>query len=228
MTGTMARAAPSGCRFARRIRIGASRFAGALRDAVPEPRRPGKVMVCRAGTVQDWNRNGRDVGACAGEASSSSSSSSSFPATLAAAMLAVALNAAPPDASAAVTDASYVGVGLEIFVAPDKLPTVIEFLGPEGKKDGPARDAGMQVNDKLLEIGGTSTSEMGGLQGVAAALRGEGNQAPREKGEPDEVEVLVARKEKGSRGATTKRIVIARGTVAPNPRSCFVASCARV
>ena len=145
-----------------------------------------------------------------------------FAGALVAATLTAAAAAAfsSPPSFAATADTTYTGVGLEIFVGPDKRPAVVEFLGPSGGKNGPAFDAGVKLNDKLLEVDGESTAEMGGLSGVAAALRGGGAES---------VEVVVARKgSKGGAKVTEEKIVIRRGSIAPNPRSCFVASCARV
>ena len=41
-------------------------------------------------------------------------------------------------------------MGLEIFVGPDKLPQVVETLP---KKGGPAYEAGVRLNDKILQVG---------------------------------------------------------------------------
>ena len=157
-----------------------------------------------------------------------------FAGALVAATLTAAATAAAafssPSSFAAAADTTYTGVGLEIFVGPDKRPAVVEFLGPSGGKNGPAFDAGVKLNDKLLEVDGKSTAEMGGLRGVAAALRGGGDGGEGEGARGTEnVEVVVARKgSKGGAKVTEEKLVIRRGSVAPNPRSCFVASCARV
>ena len=85
---------------------------------------------------------------------------------------------ATPPAIAAAASASeasgYVGVGLEVYVAPDVYPTVIEFLPT--KTSGPAHDAGVRINDKIAAVNGAETRAMRSLADVASALRGGGGE----------------------------------------------------
>ncbi|EEH59237.1 PDZ domain protease [Micromonas pusilla CCMP1545] len=129
---------------------------------------------------------------------------------------------ATPPAIAAAASASeasgYVGVGLEVYVAPDGYPTVIEFLPT--KTSGPAHDAGVRINDKIAAVNGAETRAMRCLADVASALRGGGAGG-------DAVELTLLRR----RGRTTETVaasVTRVGGITPNPRSCFVSSCARV
>ena len=129
------------------------------------------------------------------------------------------------------TALAYTGVGMEVFVGPDKLPQVVEFLGPEGqKRAGPAYTAGVRLMDKVLAVDGEDAAGLGGLQGVAAALRGDDRGGGGGATAGSTVEVVVVHR--GGRAAAaagrTKAVTITRGEVAPNPRSCFVANCARV
>ena len=85
---------------------------------------------------------------------------------------------ATPPAIAAAASASeasgYVGVGLEVYVAPDGYPTVIEFLPT--KTSGPAHDAGVRINDKIAAVNGAETRATRSLADVASALRGGGGE----------------------------------------------------
>ena len=133
--------------------------------------------------------------------------------TISGGALALALAFTPP-ALAALDP--YGGVGLEIYVGPDRLPAIVEFLPT--KTTGPAHDAGMRLNDKILEVNGVAATELGGLQGVAKALRGEAG---------TDVDVTVGRG-RGRAPLAVEKVRMKREEIAPNPRSCFVASCARV
>ena len=66
--------------------------------------------------------------------------------TISGGALALALAFTPP-ALAALDP--YGGVGLEIYVGPDRLPAIVEFLPT--KTTGPAHDAGLRLNDKILD-----------------------------------------------------------------------------
>ena len=110
----------------------------------------------------------------------------------------------------------YGGVGLEIYIGPDKLPAIVEFLPT--KKTGPAHDAGFMLNDKILEVDGAATTDLGGLKGVADALRGDAG---------TDVDVTVGRG-RGKAPLTVEKVTMKREEITPNPRSCFVGSCARV
>jgi C-terminal processing protease CtpA/Prc len=60
------------------------------------------------------------------------------------------------------TALAYTGVGMEVFVGPDKLPQVVEFLGPEGqKRAGPAYTAGVRLMDKVLAVDGEDAAGLG-------------------------------------------------------------------
>lgn len=133
--------------------------------------------------------------------------------TISGGALALALAFTPP-ALAALDP--YGGVGLEIYVGPDRLPAIVEFLPT--KTTGPAHDAGLRLNDKILEVNGVAATELGGLQGVAKALRGEAG---------TDVDVTVGRG-RGRAPLAVEKVRMKREEIAPNPRSCFVASCARV
>ena len=133
--------------------------------------------------------------------------------TISGGALALALAFTPP-ALAALDP--YGGVGLEIYVGPDRLPAIVEFLPT--KTTGPAHDAGMRLNDKILEVNGVAATELGGLQGVAKALRGEAG---------TDVDVTVGRG-RGRAPLAVEKVRMKREEIAPNPRSCFVGSCARV
>ena len=133
--------------------------------------------------------------------------------TISGGALALALAFTPP-ALAALDP--YGGVGLEIYVGPDRLPAIVEFLPT--KTTGPAHDAGLRLNDKILEVNGVAATELGGLQGVAKALRGEAG---------TDVDVTVGRG-RGRAPLAVEEVRMKREEIAPNPRSCFVASCARV
>ena len=127
--------------------------------------------------------------------------------------LALALAFTPP---AFAAPDPYGGVGLEIYIGPDKLPAIVEFLPT--KKTGPAHDAGFMLNDKILEVDGAATTDLGGLKGVADALRGDAG---------TDVDVTVGRG-RGKAPLTVEKVTIKREEITPNPRSCFVGSCARV
>lgn len=133
--------------------------------------------------------------------------------TISGGALALALAFTPP-ALAALDP--YGGVGLEIYVGPDRLPAIVEFLPT--KTTGPAHDAGLRLNDKILEVNGVAATELGGLQGVAKALRGEAG---------TDVHVTVGRG-RGRAPLAVEKVRMKREEIAPNPRSCFVGSCARV
>lgn len=127
--------------------------------------------------------------------------------------LALALAFTPP---AFAAPDPYGGVGLEIYIGPDKLPAIVEFLPT--KKTGPAHDAGFMLNDKILEVDGAATTDLGGLKGVADALRGDAG---------TDVDVTVGRG-RGKAPLTVEKVTMKREEITPNPRSCFVGSCARV
>ena len=110
----------------------------------PRPVGSGAVSLrgtarCRAAPSQNekaprtkfWqNHLAKPIASSSSSSSSSTTSSSSFAAALVAATLTATITApAPPPSFAAASDTTYTGVGLEIFVGPDKLPTVVEFLG---------------------------------------------------------------------------------------------------
>ena len=133
--------------------------------------------------------------------------------TISGGALALALAFTPP-ALAALDP--YGGVGLEIYVGPDRLPAIVEFLPT--KTTGPAHDAGLRLNDKILEVNGVAATELGGLQGVAKTLRGEAG---------TDVDVTVGRG-RGRAPLAVEKVRMKREEIAPNPRSCFVGSCARV
>ena len=133
--------------------------------------------------------------------------------TLTNAALALALAFTPP---AFAAPNPYGGVGLEIYIGPDRLPAIVEFLPT--KKTGPAHDAGFMLNDKILEVDGAATTDLGGLKGVADALRGDAG---------TDVDVTVGRG-RGRAPLTVEKVTIKREEITPNPRSCFVGSCARV
>jgi hypothetical protein len=135
--------------------------------------------------------------------------------SLAASLLLFATVPAPTPPSLALE--SYAGVGLEIFIAPDGNPTVVEAFGVGyAKKAGPAWDAGVRLNDKILSIDGARAADAGGLAAVADALRGPGGST---------VELEVKR---GGRGGGVETCVVVRALVTPSERSCFLSSCARV
>ena len=135
--------------------------------------------------------------------------------SLAASLLLAAIVPAPPPPSLALE--SYAGVGLEIFIAPDGNPTVVEAFGVGyEKKAGPAWDAGVRLNDKILSIDGARAADAGGLAAVADALRGPAGST---------VELEVKR---GGRGGGVETCAVVRALVTPSERSCFLSSCARV
>ena len=135
--------------------------------------------------------------------------------SLAASLFLAAIVPAPPPLSLALE--SYAGVGLEIFIAPDGNPTVVEAFGVNyEKRAGPAWDAGVRLNDKILSIDGARAADAGGLAAVADALRGPAGST---------VELEVKR---GGRGGGVETRAVVRALVTPSERSCFLSSCARV
>ena len=128
--------------------------------------------------------------------------------------LAATVPALPPRSRALE---SYAGVGLEIFIAPDRNPTVVEAFGVGyAKKAGPAWDGGVRLNDKILSIDGARAADAGGLAAVADALRGPAGST---------VELVIKR---GGRGGGVETRTVVRALVTPSERSCFLSSCARV
>lgn len=113
---------------------------------------------------------------------------------------------------------TYSGVGLEVFVDPAGSVKVVEAFGAGyAKQQGPAWDAGIRLNDSILEVDGKSPTTLGGLAGFADALRGSTGST---------VCVKIERKVKRERVVDV--VEITRGEVEPSARSCFVSTCKRV
>lgn len=137
----------------------------------------------------------------------------------------VSLLALNPGARSANALDSYSGVGLEIFLAPDGTPTVVECFGPGyAKRAGPAYEAGVRVGDAIVAVDANATRGRA-LGDVAAALRGDGRPG-------SEVRMTVRRRaprraSAGANDAEETIVVATRAVIDPSARSCFAASCAR-
>jgi hypothetical protein len=128
---------------------------------------------------------------------------------------AVAALSFPSDAAQALE--TYSGVGLEIFTSGGESVKVVEAFGEAyAKREGPAWQAGVRVGDSLVEVDGKTPTELGGLAGVAEALRGANG---------TKVSVRVTRKVR--REQVVEVLEVTRQEVEPSPRSCFVATCKR-